>query len=369
MCGTKRRILRFTPFESDAWGGGGKRRSAQVSEILSEIPKVEVLSINKVIRFNNYSLKRAIGYYQQGLAIKRKHQIPCSNHLLIVANLAIAYKQYLELIRTYWPVDKIIWESGSGYSGIMDFVLPCVAVDLGVDVIALPHNLDSLVPTRRFSLSGEVSPNWLNKEIHFLKKCSQVFTISAEELWLLQLHAIPTSYLPYYPSEPVAAELQKIRDFRSASQQSEHVLMLGTARNPPTRMGMEEALNHLTNTPIEVIVAGFGTETLQENYKRFANIHVQGEITHEQLMALLRRVKAALIHTVPSSGALTRIPELLKAGLPVVTSEVAARSYNHIEGIHIYKQLADIPQLLMKKLSVGDYPSIRCHIENFIKYV
>ena len=69
----------------------------------------------------------------------------------------------------------------------------------GAKIIAYPHNLESLVPTQVDLTTHKQSPYWLYEEVKRLKLCDEVYTISKEETWLLQLFGINAKYFPYYP--------------------------------------------------------------------------------------------------------------------------------------------------------------------------
>ena len=68
----------------------------------------------------------------------------------------------------------------------------------------------------------------------------------------------------------------------------------------------------------------------------------------EELEELFATALAVIIHQIPSAGALTKIPELLNAGVPVIVNENAARTYFNLPGVNVYQELGELPELLMK---------------------
>ena len=58
-----------------------------------------------------------------------------------------------------------------------------------------------------------------------------------------------------------------------------------------------------------------------------------GSLSNEQLDSILCRVKACLCYQERGAGALTKICEMLVAGVPVAANTVAARSYHGMAGV------------------------------------
>jgi hypothetical protein len=232
--------------------------------------------------------------------------------------------------------------------------LPFIARAGGVKVIGLPHNLESLVPGNMSLSTRKIAPDWLREEIHALAACDAVFTISREDQWLLRLHGIAADYLPYYPPPAVESFMRDIRQARIVEASRHDLLLLGTAANRPTFDGMLNRLKFFARNRglyRNLHVVGFGTERLQGAVESEAGITLHGAVDNQTLRALLLQVRAAVVHQAASSGALTRIPELLLAGIPVLANTDAARSYFLQPGVFVYEEDAQLSSFLDSELS------------------
>lgn len=206
----------------------------------------------------------------------------------------------------------------------------------GHKVIGLPHNIESLV--RSHSVES------LRDEVENLKHCDVVFTIAKEEAWLLRLLGLNAHYLPYYPPREAVAYFETVRKKREkrSTNEQKHFLLLGSATNFPTRDGMQTLVNYAAKSDMDfqLSVAGYGTESLRKF--QHPNIHFLGTLSTESLELLLENVDALLIYQPPTTGSLTRIPEMLIAGIPIFVNFDAARDYHHVEDVVEYSSLEDL---------------------------
>jgi len=219
----------------------------------------------------------------------------------------------------------------------------------GGRVALFPQNLDSLVPSGVHPYSGRKAPYWLCDEINVICNADHVCCISREEQWLLTAYGIDALHLPYYPTQPILDSLLAIRKRRETTKKTK-LLVLGSAINEPTRLGMVALLEHSKELRRavgrrDVVVAGYGTERLV-NKPSSSGIRVAGAVTPQALDDLLSEAWACVCYQAGTSGALTRIPELLVAGVPVVANAVAARSYWGVPGLTIAERLPDLFETL-----------------------
>jgi hypothetical protein len=91
-------------------------------------------------------------------------------------------------------------------------------------------------------------------------------------------------------------------------------------------------------------VAGFGTQRLEALAS--PGVSILGAASAAELRDLMIRARVCVIHQVPTTGCLTRIPELLIAGIPVVANSTGARTYHNMHGVLSYEQMSEIPSLL-----------------------
>lgn len=328
-------IIRHSKFTSNPFGDGGSKRSAQIEELLKEsgydyintsfsLPKG--LSVFELLKLS----VRAIHFIGKNVGWEKYSSIESKFHAIkyFALRLPVIFDKYSGKDVTF------IWEStASGNYGY-----PYLMKAAGAKVIAFPHNLESLVPTQSDIQTGKVAPNWLADEIERLKLCDKVFTISREECWLLRQHGIDAAYLPYYPPREAERFLLGIRAKRVVRKPNDRTkfLLLGSATNPPTREGMQELLNEAAkhNLDFDIYVVGYQTESLNIPPKN--NIHFLGSLGKEEIAEWLVITDAILVYQPPTSGALTRIPEMLVAGIPVFANFDAARNFYNIDDVIIY---------------------------------
>jgi hypothetical protein len=105
---------------------------------------------------------------------------------------------------------------------------------------------------------------------------------------------------------------------------------------------------------VTVDIAGLGTEELKPLLPA-SGFHLHGTVSPRQLEELLLRTRAMLAHQPQGCGALTRIPEMLAAGVPVLANRVAARSATHFAGVRVYDTAEQLARHL-EALLESDWP-------------
>ena len=200
-------------------------------------------------------------------------------------------------------------------------------------IIAICHNIESLSSTQvAENRQGEL----LSHELQVLSECDLVVTISREETFLLENLGVRTFFFPYFPPKNIYDRLMRIRSGRAVAHVKD-VLMVGTANNKATWQGMVQAIRNWQEQEIDatsgckLLVAGYGTESLAAYAGK--GVRFLGPLSDEDLDQLMLTVKACLCYQEQASGALTRIPEMLIAGIPVLANPHAARTYYNLKGV------------------------------------
>lgn len=322
-------IVCNTKFKLDPFADGGSKRSVQIRQLYEEnglLYKEDTFVLPKGLRLSHL-IKLAL---QSVWFIRRyypRHLLRHDNYIALVKYYALR----LPLINRYYNENVIFsWEDTGNQK-----MLYCLKAT-GHKVIGLPHNIESLVCCHNLCS--------LEVEIEALCKCDIVFTIAKEEAWLLRLLGVNAHYLPYYPPREAVAYFENIRrkrELRVANVQK-HFLLLGSATNIPTRSGMQDLVNFVaqSNINFQMSVAGYGTESICQVLH--PNIQFLGTLSVDALELLLECVDALLIYQPPTTGSLTRIPEMLIAGIPVFVNFDAARDYHHVEDVVEYNSFGDL---------------------------
>ena len=347
-----KKVLRQAIFDSDFFGHGGEKRTAQISDLLSA---------------NN------IEYVLVPGLVKQKISLVLLKNLVLSAliNIQIIFK--LRSIGSFMKMSKRIYHSAliinsleklSNFDSTIflwegtkpeNYIYPAYFKRLKFKVIGLPHNLESLVPGQLSEITNKKSPSWLLEEIEMLKLCDIVFTISREENLLLKQFGIDAQYLPYFPAGELYNRLLEVRSNRigkKAIKTVKKLLMLGSIINVPTRLGMINRIEWFINSKYEnykLGIAGYSTDELKDIITDSDNIILYGSLSNNQLYEIFSEVDAVLIHQVASSGALTRIPEILIAGIPVLINSESARSNYNIDGLNIYENDIELNEYLISE--------------------
>lgn len=272
----------------------------------------------------------------------------------LLGHRSIAYR---EALSAHAGSKLLLWET------TYDDLLPIRAREQGYRLIALPHNLESLVSDAVFRLNDYDPLPDLAAEIRRLRRADHVFTMSREERWLLEARGLSPGYLPFYPAGELAAECAAFRAKREQAAAPDGcldgpLLLLGSAFNPATARGMRRQLEWLAadrTATREVVVVGPDSDRL---FAGFADtrIRILGAVSREQLAGLMTACAALLVHTYGGAGAVTRIPEALLAGIPVISNPNGARDQHGTAGVHVYVTEAEFTALARASLPLPPLP-------------
>ena len=144
-------------------------------------------------------------------------------------------------------------------------------------------------------------------------------------------------------------------------------LILGSAHNKPTLLGMIEQIEWLKKINQEsqfiIDIAGYDTQQLESYCPNHSGFIFHGTVTSEQLQDLMLNTKAVLLHQNTGVGALTRIPEMLIAGIPIIASSHACRSAFHYDGVYCYENESELAELMTKDFLTPEIPPRPVHAE------
>ena len=355
-------VYKHSHFSADAFGHGGNKRTAQVTELL----KRSGIAFHEANFSNSVATRNKLSPYLTGIGYSRSFSTNSKNKYAI--------GRYIKLFERFIEINKpelLLWESTSGYNSLLAEILH----KNNIPVVGLPHNIESLVTGSKSMFSNKESPDWLFEELKYLAYCENVFTISREERWLLSNAGIAASYLPYYPTVELEKYLLNIRSekqrLNKPLKNKKDILLLGTFYNKPTFDGYVALLRHIKHQKsFQINVAGFGSELL-ENMFPGENIRVWGSVSNQTLQELIIRADLGVVHQQASSGFLTRIPEMVLAGIPLLVNEDAARSSADIRGVNIYRTFEELSMLLNDKVPemppVLQRPVEETFFTNFVK--
>ena len=320
------KVLYHSIYAPNPSGHGGEKRSCQLQEwhrksgvelIPLELKPQERFSIASL--WNSFWLMLRVYGYQgwKSLYIFMRHV----KNISLIYNQLISFFQDKDMDVFYWESTRDVW-----------YILPFFAKKYNKRVVAFPHNIEALVGGQKSTLFTWNAEERFAREMAVLRDCEKVYAISNEETWLLQLMGVKAEALLYQLPTAVKEQCDKVAELRKQSAK-DYYLMLGSAINPPTRLGMEEVLQDW-NCNVPLIVVGFGTEQLKQ-YES-GEVRIIGGVQDEQLLDLQVHCKALIVNQPATTGALTRIEEFLAAEIPIYANENSIRSYRNRDGIKIF---------------------------------
>ena len=339
-------ILADTSPGSWQFPNGGEHRTRQIHELIVSAG-IEIRPLDPPAPLSN------LRKYLLGLKYWLRHGQAHGSPLRLIRHHGAAAARLSSSLAHHEGAKVLVWENTHRNNQ----ATPQLARHAGYSVVALPQNLESLVRNTRV-IPARTTAARLTGEVSVLARAESIYCISREEQWLLSCFGIAADYLPYYPPKAVAENLLEVRRRRERTE-PQRWLILGSVGNPPTFAGVSELLRLLKSFPsgrqLPVDIAGYETERLREQAEG-THWRVHGGVDQQTLTQLLVSAKAMLVHQISGAGALTRIPEMLMAGIPVVANVIAARSAFHWSGMHCYDSPRELGALLLQDLATPAAP-------------
>lgn len=344
-----KKVLYHRIFEGKPFGHGGERRALQLQELMAtagvECRYFPLCGEGGHRPF--WSLCLILETYGWRLCLHPKHF--WRTFRFINNNYTCNLRQFFE------RPEKTVLMEGT----IEEFqVMFPLARRYGKEVVAFPHNLESLVPRENYLVGRGEKWQTFRNEIHWLQTCKAVYCIAEEETWLLRLWGVNAHYLPYEPPCETKAYLDGIAHLRIRRKPNARprILMTGSAVNLPTARGMQRVIDEWNTMAeqlqgVELRIAGYGTI---ENLHLLSegNIRLLGQVTDEQMKNEMIQCDAILIYQPPTTGALTRIREAQIANIPVIANFDAARSYHRMSLLYEYQSLQELPVIIKQLINV-----------------
>ena len=214
----------------------------------------------------------------------------------------------------------------------------------GIPTVACVENLESLdtaaeiVPQQKRSTYHIALE--LAEEVRILAKCQARVFISKVEAGLIGGLGLSATYYPYLPVGDIRARLLAIRSERAHGIiQRGLFLMVGSATHSTTEASFRWLTRQVQEfglpPGIQVVVAGAGTERLLPPGVCVPGLELRGWVDQPELDALLLRAQAVLIPQLLGFGALTKVPELSYAGVPMIVSRHAVYAVDLPPGVSV----------------------------------
>ena len=356
----ERKCLYFSRFDpaADRGAGGGVRRLIQFMETFARL-NFEVISAAKEVRLSELHLNR---FYSEALRRIKERFLTHSDYRSwsehrrdAVYRLWRISRKWTSLIERMQDLKLVIVDDPI-------YFIPLVKKlkKYGIPIVAMCHNLETLVPCLVDQARQRII---FNKELDILSLCNFVITISREETLLLNNLNINAIFFPYFPVKKILNRMLDVRNMRRNTEKKGFLLM-GTASNILTRNGMVKAIHEWRRHKLglfgdKLLVAGYGTDVFLKKVACDHEIEFLGPLTNEELDQILSSVRACLCYQEGGGGALTRICEMLIGGVPVLANSQAARSYHNVDGLIEFSSFDELKQAIAK---IFRFPLHRTHL-------
>lgn len=331
-------------------GHGGRHRSLQLREIVEEAG-LEPVVMPVAPEVSNAAC------YVEGLKAMLRHRVPPGRGWRWIRRWGRNQMRFRHALSSGKDFRMLFWEN----TRPVGYLSPLFGREAGLPVYAVPQNIEALAEGKPALKPSDYPLAEVCAEMAAVRLADYVETICQAEQWFMAHHGIAAGFLPYYPPAPVREQMLKVRQQRMEQPDSGRLLIMGTTTNPPTRQGMMMLLKVLSKVQAadapDVDIIGTGTEALRVEFGH-PRLHFHGRVSAEKLDSLLAGAKATLIHQPLATGALTRVAELLMAGVPVIANPVAARSTGHHTGVHVYEDEAGLLSLSASHLPMPSIPSV-----------
>jgi glycosyltransferase involved in cell wall biosynthesis len=334
---------RSRPYSNSS--GGGQRRTYQVLETIKDLGKINVIRSTRPDIDDHFLKEVNSGFRKRFL----KNYITGGDYKLWNEERRQAVFFLASVSRKWAKNQEILTDINLAFVEDPIYFKPLVLKlsKFKIPVVAVSQNIETL-SYKNESIKKQLK--LFSKELNVFKKCELTITISKEESLLLDSFGINSFYFPYYPPHDIEDFLLEIRTKRQ-QQQKKDFIILGNAGNVNTRCGMLKIIefwrkNKLSSSYGQLLVCGFKTDIYLPQLVSDADIDFLGPLDDKSLSEKLSRIKACICYQETGGGALTRVAELLTAGVPVVANLKAARSYYNVNGLIEFRDLNDLENAL-----------------------
>jgi glycosyltransferase involved in cell wall biosynthesis len=335
-------IIHFSRFPSWPSGDGGIRRTIQIRDILNELAPISISNADgdlQDVSINSPDEDYYCSLWDTSISedVAKRHEFA----LRCVTALSSTLR-----------ADVAIVDDPIFFQPLVDHL-----TKLGVPIIGIEHNIETLIQGQ---MAAARQIKLFEKEIEYFKKCDLVITISHEDTVLLKNFGVNAVVLPYYPNRHLREPFERIRNERAGNGVKKDYLLLGSAYNVPTGAGMYELAKRWNGSSALkghlLHIAGYGTEKFHDmTGAAGARVKILGPVSDDTLVELLTRVRACVIFQENGTGALTKISELLVAGVPVLANHHAARSYHNMQGIREFDDFTSLERIITGGENGGEF--------------
>lgn len=256
--------------------------------------------------------------------------------------------------RKQYPNVRIWLIEGTGFGALQNVLM---LKSSGCFVLLAPINVESLAPYPHAWTHKLPTLERLKIELKYYLQADGVFCISLEEAWLLSILGVETYFLPYHPPAKLMERINERRKKREGLQKN-GILYYANFHNSPNYLGFKKFVEEKGYINRKIRVAGLGIDKVTPLINDKNEFIILGELTDEKLEQELVQCEKVFFNHFPTSGMLTRVPELLLSGIPVEGNLAALKGYSlisqsddsHFQRLHLTSLAERGGQQLLNKI-------------------
>lgn len=365
------RVLLIGQGPADVTGGGGARRTYQLLyELRRHLGADEVAFCTFDDLRNAPETRRVrVGDAAARLATKiRKltenplHLIHKSGFSALPRNVARSYRKVLRgLPKLEFCVvedpNLILLREINGAVGVRTILAPWCLNSLTQYLPQLVRGLGAAgtgTDTIRDRVSVRAAGAFLGDELLLHARADQSWLLSLVEQGLLRSLGASAEYVPFYPVGEAMAQLLRQRDRRSVDTIDPGLFVISGSLIHQNNLALSNFLATLDQRQLaqHARIAVVGFDDLPGHLVRYFKGKIQflGRLEPVEFDNLLLRARAVLVPQIAGFGCLTRIPEMLAAGIPVLADAMTTSATGTVPGARYVASGANRWSNAMKEL-------------------
>lgn len=252
-------------------------------------------------------------------------------------------RRYREALQSHAGISFCVLEGAN--------LAPLVAVNdqLGIKTVLAPWSFDALTDRLTRLVSAfrgvrkkadtrlqvyDVFTKFADDAI-FSAGIARTWLLSRLECGFLQASGLQASYVPYYP---VGEAEESLRAIRHQRRREAGLFVICGGGNAQNQMALENFLQQLRkqDLPVGARIAIAGVTQMPEHWTAHLDGSIQffGRLPKADFDALLARAQAVLVPQTCGFGCMTRVADMLCAGIPVVADAIVANGTGGMPGVH-----------------------------------
>lgn len=186
-------------------------------------------------------------------------------------------------------------------------------------------------------------------DLIFSAEAERTWALSIVESQFLEACGIASGYLPYYP---VGESEDGLRAVRRQRRPEAGLFVICGGGNDQNLLGLQALLRHLRKEDIpagaRIVIVGLQVLPKALTVHLEEKIEFRGRLPEGEFSDLLAKAHAVLIPQTCGFGCITRVADMLCAGIPVVAGAILANGIGQVPGVRF---VADTPGAWASALS------------------